>query len=452
MATAEMSEILPEKEVLHSNAEFQQTAVSTESGSTKLPNDDTEHDPNEVDWDGLDDVAKPQNWPAWRRGWIFGIVMALNFSTSLASSAIAPAVPALLAEYHSSDELAGTLIITIELMGTAIGPLLLAPLSELYGRQVVYNIANLSFCAFTVGCALSPSPGALVALRFLQGCAASCAVNNAGGTIGDIVPTRRRGAAMSLFSVSILFGPVVGPIAGSYLAAAAGWRWIFWLLLIMETYEPVLLERKVKKLRKETGNAALYAKGTRNAEAPSVLLKKAIVRPIKMLCLCPLITGLSLYISVAYGFTYLLFSTFSKVFQEQYHYSDGNLGLAYLGLAGGMLVGLSVTSALSDRTYLYLTKKHGVEKPEYRLETLIWGAIASPIGFFFYGWTAQYQVFSAVPIIATAFVGFGVLLTFIPIQVYMIDAYTKYAASAIAASSLLRSIAGALVPLAGDPM
>lgn len=126
----------------------------------------------------------------------------------------------------------------------------------------------------------------------------------------------------------------------------------------------MLLERKVKKLRKKTGNAALYAKGAQNAEAPSVLLKKAIVRPIKMLCLCPLITGLSLYISVAYGFTYLLFSTFSKVFQEQYHYSDANLGLAYLGLAGGMLAGLSVTSALSDRTYLYLTKKHGVEKPE----------------------------------------------------------------------------------------
>lgn len=164
---------------------------------------------------------------------------------SLASSAIAPAVPALLAEYHSSDELAGTLIITIELMGTAVGPLVLAPLSELYGRQVVYNIANLLFCAFTVGCALSPSPGALVALRFLQGCAASCAVNNAGGTIGDIVPTRRRGAAMSLFSVSILFGPVVGPIAGSYLAAAAGWRWIFWLLLIMVS-TPTGVYTKVK--------------------------------------------------------------------------------------------------------------------------------------------------------------------------------------------------------------
>lgn len=94
------------------------------------------------------------------------------------------------------------------------------------------------------------------------------------------------------------------------------------------------------------------------------MLSRAIIRPIRMLCLSPLITGLSLYISVAYGFTYLLFSTFGRVFQDQYQYSDANLGLTYLGLAGGMLVGLSVTGILLDRTYLYLTRKYGVAKPE----------------------------------------------------------------------------------------
>lgn len=120
-------------------------------------------------------------------------------------------------------------------MGTTVGLLLLVPLSETRGRQNVYNLANLAYCAFTVGCALAPSLPALIALRFLTGCAASAAMNNAGGTIGDIVPTHRRGAAMSLFTISTLFCPVVGPIAGSYLAAAAGWRWVFWLevLLIM---------------------------------------------------------------------------------------------------------------------------------------------------------------------------------------------------------------------------
>lgn len=130
-----------------------------------------------------------------------------------------------------------------------------------------------------------------------------------------------------------------------------------------ETYEPVLLRWKVEALRKQTGNALLHAKGQTTDNA-SALFRRAVVRPMKMLFLCPLITGLSLYISVAYGFTYLLFSTFSNVFQEQYQYSSANLGLAYLGLAGGMLIGLSVTGVLLDRTYLYLSKKNGVAKPE----------------------------------------------------------------------------------------
>ena len=58
-------------------------------------------------------------------------------------------------------------------------------------------------------------------------------MTNGGGTIADIVPAHRRGAAMSLFTVGLLVGPVAGPIAGSYLANAAGWRWNFWLLTIM---------------------------------------------------------------------------------------------------------------------------------------------------------------------------------------------------------------------------
>ncbi|KAL1859675.1 hypothetical protein VTK73DRAFT_7512 [Phialemonium thermophilum] len=349
-------------------------------------------------------------------------------------------------------------------MGTAVGPLFLAPLSELRGRRIVYNLANLGFCAFTVGCALSPTLGGLIALRFLQGAAASCSINNGGGTIADIVPIHRRGAAMSLFSMAFMSGPVIGPLVGSYLAAAAGWRWVFWLLLIFtgtlgiinavftkETYTPVLLERKARKLQKETGNTALYAKGQRQLPFPA-LMRRSFSRPIRMLLFCPLITGLSCYIAFVYGVSYLLFSTFSRVFEEQYRFSPANLGLAYLGLAVGSFISLLIAGFVSDKTYMYLTKKHGEAKPEYRLRGLLYGIVAIPIGLVMYGWTAEKKIHSSVPIIATAFIGFGNMFTFHPTQTYMIDAYTKYASSAIAASSILRSLAGALLPLAGNPM
>ncbi|KAE8367279.1 major facilitator superfamily domain-containing protein [Aspergillus caelatus] len=422
------------------------------------------HDPNEVDWDGPADPHNPRNWSAWRRGMLVGIVTCVVFSTSIASSAVAPAVPQILREFNSNNAEIGTFIVTIELLGTGVGPILMGPMSEVVGRRIIYNCANIGFSAFTIGCALTPSLAGLVVLRFLQGCAASCSLNNAGGTISDLVPIHRRGFAMSMYSVGFLLGPAVGPVAGSFLAASKGWRWVFWLLLIVngtmgvicaltytETYAPVILERKVKKLREKTGNQALYAKGQRQLPVRTVL-RRAITRPVKMFLFCPVVTGLAVYNAVVYGFTYLLFSTFSVVFEDQYHFDQGRLGLVYLGLAIGFLVSLSIASVVNDRTHKRLSKEHGATKPEFRLVSLVYGAIAIPIGFFIYGWTVQYHVDSVVPIFATGIVGFGVMFTFIPFNVYMIDAYTKYAASAIAAGNILRSLSAALLPLVGVPL
>jgi hypothetical protein len=109
---------------------------------------------------------------------------------------------------------------------------------------------------------------------------------------------------------------------------------------------------------------ALYAKGQSQLQA-GVALRRAAVRPIKILAMCPLVAGLSLYIAAVYGFAYLLLSTFSVVFKDQYQYHEKNLGLAYLGLAGGMLLSLSLASFVNDRTFVRLSKKNGEEKAEY---------------------------------------------------------------------------------------
>lgn len=71
---------------------------------------------------------------------------------------------------------------------------------------------------------------------------------------------------------------------------------------------------------------------------------------------------------------------------------------------------------------------------------------------FLYGWTADKHVFWIAPIIGTGLVGLGLLATFMPIQTYLVDAFTVYAASALAANTVLRSLLGALLPLAGQKM
>ena len=220
-----------------------------------------------------------------------------------------------------------------------------------------------------------------------------------------------------------------------------------------ETYPVVLLERKAARLRKETGNTALKSKMAL-PYTPFQLFKISIVRPLKLLVFSPIVLALSTYVAVVYGYLYLLFTTINQVFSTSYHFSQGSVGLTYLGIGIGSLFGVIIFGILSDKLLKYLTSKDpkGDQKPEYRLPPLIPGSFLIPIGLFIYGWTADKGVHWIAPIIGTSFVGFGLLATFMPIQTYLVDAYTIYAASALAANTILRSLVGALLPLAGRAM
>lgn len=248
---------------------------------------------------------------------------------------------------------------------------------------------------------------------------------------------------MSIWAMGSLIGPVIGPVAGGFLSQAKGWRWVFWilaiavgstateiqmlklttpqsgvitivaLLVLRETYPPTLLERRASRLRRDTGNEKLVSK-LDSGLSPKDLFIRSIVRPTKMLCLSPIVLALSTFMAVAYGYLYLLFTTITEVFEGTYGFSQGTVGLTYLGIGIGSIVGLVAFGVSSD---LIMKKKSakGEMKPEYRLPPMIPGAMFIPIGLFWYGWTAEKHVFWLVPIIGTTFVGLGILATFVSI-------------------------------------
>lgn len=268
---------------------------------------------------------------------------------------------------------------------------------------------------------------------------------------------------MALFALGPLMGPVIGPVAGGYLGQGAGWRWVFWLITIAggvaltfsvvfmrETYEPTLLERKAKRLRKETGNPNLRSKLDPGIPMREFFIR-ALIRPTKMLILSPIVLLLSIYMAVIYGYLYLLFTTLTLVFEQKYHFSQGTVGLSFLGIGVGSMIGLVIFGALSDRMVKKMSAK-GEMKPEYRLPPLMPGSLIIPIGLFWYGWSADKGIHWIMPIIGTLLVGLGLLATFMPIQTYLVDAYNIHAASAIAANTVLRSLVGAFLPLAGPDM
>ena len=145
----------------------------------------------------------------------------------------APGVPQMMAEFHSTNQALASFVVSVYVLGFALGPLILAPLSELYGRWILYATCNTLFVVFTVACAVSSNLNMLIGFRFLAGCVGAVPLAVGGGTIADMFQRDERGLAMSLYSMGPVIGPAIGPVAGGFLSQAKGWRWIFWLLTII---------------------------------------------------------------------------------------------------------------------------------------------------------------------------------------------------------------------------
>lgn len=282
-----------------------------------------------------------------------------------------------------------------------------------------------------------------------------------GGVLSDCWRAEERGRAISIYSLAPLLGPAIGPIAGGFIAQNTTWRWTFWatsiadgviqvagLFLLKETYPPKLLLMKANKLRKETGNGALHTEFEHPERTLANTLKRSLTRPFKLLGTQPIVQVLAVYVAYLYGITYLVLSTFPLLWENQYQESVGIGGLNYISQGIGLFLGTQICAPANDRIYRRLKKKNdNVGHPEFRIPLMIPGSILVPVGLFIYGWTAQEHTHWIGPNIGAAIFSAGVIIGFQCTQTYLVDSYARWAASAIAAATVLRSLAGFAFPL-----
>lgn len=224
---------------------------------------------------------------------------------------------------------------------------------------------------------------------------------------------------------------------------------VFYLIL-KETRGDVILKKRAKKLRKQTGRS-IYAES--EVEKPSVvkLLRISFMRPTKMLLTEPVVTFFTLWISFAWGILFLFFSSVVQTFGANYGFGIFQTGLIQLAITVGAAIGTFI-NPLQDWMYLR-TASMNQERPGYpiaegRLYTSIPGSILFTGGLFMYGWSSQPSIHWIVPTISVCIVGVGIYSIYMAVVNYLTDAYEKYAASALSAASLGRNAFGAFLPLA----
>ncbi|GAK67647.1 MFS multidrug transporter [Moesziomyces antarcticus] len=455
----------------HSDADARGLEAQERAGEKAAPTpaEAEDADPNLVTWDSPDSQENPRNWSKRHRWAVTTLVSSYTFLSPLASSMIAPALPLLSEEFNVHSSVRESMMLSTFVLAYSCGPLLLAPLTEMFGRRVVLQTTNLMFIAFNLGCGASQNAAQLTVLRFFAGLGGSAPLAVGGGTIADLFEPGERGSAMGMYSLAPLLGPAIGPIVGGWIVQELGqWRWIFWvssiyggltafigLFLLPETYAPEILKRKARKLRKETGNEQLHTIYEKQDSSKWYLrLRHNLVRPFVLLTTQPIIQVFAVYMAILYGCMYILLTVFPQVFGTIYNEEPGIASLNYISLAIGFTIGGQVGGRVVDYSYRTLSAREadGKGRPEFKLPLLMVTSSLFPAGLLIYGWTAAYKVHWIAPNIGAALFAAGAMGTFLVCQGYLVDVLPLYAASVLAAAVLVRSLGGFGFPLFAPTM
>ncbi|KAL1625282.1 hypothetical protein SLS54_003370 [Diplodia seriata] len=437
-----------------------QALVTPEVLNWKYEGSGTVEDPYVVKWIE-DDPRNPMAWSKTYR-YCLSVTMALaTLAVAFCSSAYSGALTSLVMEFGMSLEVA-TLGMSFFVLGFALGPLLWAPFSELYGRQILFILTFGAFTFFNAGSAGAQNTATILILRFFAGSFGSSPLTNAGGVIADMFSAKDRGLCMSIFSLAPFMGPVLGPIVGGFLGEAEGWRWIEGLMAIFsgvlwiagsvcmpETYAPVLLKKRAAKLSQMTGK--VYLSQAEIRQGPISLkeaLSTSLSRPWILLFKEPIVLLLTIYLGVIYGTLYMLFGAYPIVYRIERGWTAGIAGLPFIGIAIGMVGSVVYTIVFDDKRYRRNVEEHdGYAPPEARLPPCLLGGLVLPLGLFWFAWTNYPSMPWAASVAAGIPFGFSMVLIFLSVMNYLIDSYTIFAASVLAANSVLRSVFGAAFPL-----
>ncbi|KAI9167941.1 Efflux pump vrtL [Paramyrothecium foliicola] len=430
-------------------------------GSAAESVDECTPDPNIVSWDGPDDPANPHNWSRHKKWYSTILVSCFTFISPVSSTMLAPALPVLAEDFNTSSGFETYLIMSIFLLAYAVGPFILAPLSEMYGRVVVLQAANMVFLIFNTVCGFAQTKTQILLFRFLSGLGGSAPQALGGGVLSDCWRKEERGTATAIYSLAPFLGPAIGPIAGGYLTQYMNWRWVFWVvsmadagvqilafLFLNETYAPKILGVKAKRLRKETGNKSLHTEYENPDRTFPQLLRKNLMRPFIMLFTQPTIQLTGLYRAYLYGLMYFVLASFPLLWEEQYDQEPGRASLNYLSLGVGFVIGLFISGPLIDKVYALLKIRYNDPgRPEFRVPLMFPTALITPAGLLLYGLSAHFRLHWIVPNIGAAIFAAGLILSFQCAQTYIVDSYERYAASATGAAAFMRTMAGFGFPL-----
>ncbi|KAL2109526.1 hypothetical protein VUR80DRAFT_2332 [Thermomyces stellatus] len=425
----------------------------------------------------------PFEWPRRKKivvliGPVFAAMLA-----AYAAGAYAMAQQPLMAKWGVSSTVYN-IGITVFVAGFGVAPMLLAPISEVYGRYGVFAGAGLVFFLGMLGCAVTDTLAGMIVARFVTGCAASVYATLTGGAIADLYHKEDRNTPMAAYSLTIMAGTGLGPLISGPVVDRAGWRWIFYHQMILlgvatlnivltmdETRSNVVLRRKCAALNKHfeslSSNASREAPalGEKAGDQPAPtlprkirfvaevaepelkvsLIYRAFAFPLRLLLTESVVFWFSLWVSFAWAVLYMQFGSIPFVFRNSYGFSSTQVGAIYTAIVVGSLI--SGFSSIFLEPYLRRLFPARMAGPEGRLLLPCFASVFLPAGLFWFGWSTHAHTHWIVPSLAIGSITMGILSIYLAVFNYLADTYHQYSSSAQAAQSMCRNLLAGIFPL-----
>ncbi|CAN9226367.1 unnamed protein product [Alternaria alternata] len=342
--------------------------------------------------------------------------------------------------------------VTVYLVFQGISPMLWGPISDRFGRRLVYLVCLGILVASSIGLALCPTNHfwLLLFLRCFQSGGSASTIALGAGVIGDISTSRERGGYFGMFNLGPMLAPCIAPAIGGALSQGLGWRSIFWSIVIMVAVCLLCIALFLPEtLRSIAGNGS--QKATKEAFDPDSRAKpKHSVNPFVLFSypdVIVLLTFTGLVYAVNYTITATISSAFAKIYPDL---SETVLGLCYLPVGAGMILGSTMTGKMLDWQYASMKERCGdkftIEHARLRIMPFYLSLfIVCVIG---WGWTIQAKAHIAVPLILGVMLGWtsiGILNTTMTLN---IDILQSRSSGATACTNLVRcSLAAILVSI-----
>ncbi|KAJ8660378.1 hypothetical protein O0I10_003835 [Lichtheimia ornata] len=395
----------------------------------------------------------PRDWPRPKRYTIVLIVALAAFITPCATNIYFPAILEMQSYFGTNDTTINASI-SVFIFCLGLFPLIWATFADKFGKRPIYIISFLIAIVGMVCCAVSVNVTMFIIFRTVSAVGASSMLSLGAGTIGDITNPNERGRAFSIFQMGPLAGPALGTLFGGYLNEYLGWQSIFWFLAILcfVVWIAIIVflpeTRYVKKELSSFDSSSEKTMSEQQTKSNDNHWRHRFMNPIAALNFMryPNVSLVVLFLGILFFGFYLLNSNFTRIYNNQYGFDSGTVGLFYLPLAGGFIIGSLVGGRYSDRLYMRrVTMLKEISKspyPELRIGgVVLYGAMVGLLlAFTAFGWCVEKNVPYGFGLLCTGILGLCLGPPNTIITAYLMDSYRNNVASVMACNNLVRYI------------